>query len=212
MVNSIRAKLTRGDIRRALKSAPQKYADYYRKTWDRIQGQDPDNAKIATKVILWIVCAKRPLRMKELQHALAEGDDWRTREENIPSEEGILSICLGLVRKDAGSNLRLVHQTAVEYFEGDKDKAGFFPDANAEMATVCMRYLSFEQTQQGAAKYNYEMDEKMLYPDIALCQYAAVHWGNTLATLNSFLGAFGNFWTIQWPWRHLGRFGPRNRP
>lgn len=154
MINSIRHKRTSEAIRGALNSAPEKYADYYRTTWDRIRQQDPDDANIGTKVISWIVCAKRPLKMKELQHALAEGNDWQTREENILSEQDILSVCLGLVRKDADSNLRLVHQTAVEYFEGEKDNSGFFPDANADMATVCVRYLSFDETQQRAAECN----------------------------------------------------------
>ncbi|KAJ0109363.1 ankyrin repeat protein [Diaporthe amygdali] len=136
------------------------------------------DADLGTKVISWVVCAKRPLRVAELQHALAVEDEPQIDEQSLYSQEEILSVCLGLVRIDAESILRLVHQTAVEYFEDEKDKDGFFPGANVEMATVCVRYLAFDRTQQWAAQCNYKINEEPQDPEYPFCHYAALHWGD----------------------------------
>jgi hypothetical protein len=76
----------------------------------RIEGQLQDQEELAKQVLSWITCAKRPLTILELQHALAiEIGDSKLDEENLPQIEDMVSVCAGLVlrTRDVGGALRL---------------------------------------------------------------------------------------------------------
>lgn len=182
MVESVKDMRTPRQVRKALYGAPRRYTEYYHDAWMRVKKQNETDSRLAMSVISWVVCAKRPLGIAELQHALATEDEEQIYEDNIFSAEDILSVCLGLVRVDAHSNVRLVHQTAVEFFEAEKNNAGFFPSADAEMASICVRYLSFDQTRRSAERYSGEPQNihfgHTLDKNIPFGQYAAVHWGD----------------------------------
>jgi hypothetical protein len=67
----------------------------------RIKGQLQDQEELAKQVLSWITCAKRPLTILELQHALAiEVGDSRLNKENLPQSEDMVSVCAGLVTID----------------------------------------------------------------------------------------------------------------
>ncbi|KAF6828908.1 ankyrin repeat protein [Colletotrichum plurivorum] len=87
--------------------------------------QNQTDAILATKVVSWVVCTKRRLRIAELQHALAAEEEDQTYEDGILSEEDIVSVCLGLVRIEPNSTVQLAHETAKEFFEAEKDNAEF---------------------------------------------------------------------------------------
>jgi hypothetical protein len=111
---------------------------------ERIEGQIKNSRELAKQVLSWITCAKRPLTTSELRHALAvEIGEFKLDEENLPEIEDVLSVCAGLVTVDEQSDvIRLVHYTTQEYFE--RTWNFWFPNAQKDIATVCVTYLSFD--------------------------------------------------------------------
>jgi hypothetical protein len=110
----------------------------YKDAIERIEGQVKHQYELAKQVLSWITCAKRPLYISELQHALAvEVGEAELDEENLPQIEDMISVCAGLVTIDEESNIiRLVHYTTQEYFE--RTWISWFPHAQIEITTICV--------------------------------------------------------------------------
>ena len=143
---------------------------------DRIEGQLADQKELAKQALSWITCAKRQLTSSELQHALAvEVGESILDKDNLTQIEDILSVCAGLVTVDNESdNIRLVHYTTQEYFE--RTQKHWFPDAETEITTSCITYLSFSIFESGFCESNEAFEERLrLNP---LYDYAAHNWGN----------------------------------
>jgi len=102
-----------------LRTGSEAYNYAYEAAMERIEGQLSDQEELAKQVLSWITCAKRPLTVSELQHALAvEVSEVELDEDNISSIDDIVSVCAGLVTVDEESRIiRLVHYTTQEYFE-----------------------------------------------------------------------------------------------
>ncbi|KZL76387.1 ankyrin repeat protein [Colletotrichum tofieldiae] len=161
------------------------YSRIYDEAMQRIRVQPPDHWQLAEQILGWITNAKRPLKLVELQHALAfEKDAEEIDGDNIPSAEVMISVCAGLVTINEDSDIiRLVHQTTQEYF--DERKHDLFQDFSSEMTTTCVGYLSFDFCRQ------YRRDDlgklwswKSTTQDLAFrdsClpfyEYAALNWG-----------------------------------
>lgn len=167
------------DILNALNDLPTAYESYYDEAWKRIKGQDPDEADLATKVISWVVCARQPLRIADLQYALASENEWQIDEDSVFPEEAITSVCAGLVRLSERKTIWLVHQTTQEYFEGKRD--WLFPNMDAAIATACIRYLFLLETMGVGIEY-WDEDEIFARPFASahrftpFSHYALSHW------------------------------------
>ena len=181
-MESLTDKATPRTIKRALKDLPDPLNGSnalelaYEKAIRRIQGQELGFAELAWRVLSWITCAKRPLTSTELQHALAiEAGDLELGEDNLQDIEEIVSLCAGLVTIDEeGDIIRLVHYTPQEYFE--KIQSSSFPDAQKDIAVVCVTYLSFNAFETGFCLTKNELEARLrLYP---LYSYAAQNWGH----------------------------------
>jgi ankyrin repeat protein len=116
---------------------------------ERINGQVKDQEDLARQVLLWITCAHRPLATTELQHALGvEVGEPRLDKDNLPEIEDMVSVCAGLVTVDEESGIiRLVHYTTQEYFE--RTQKQWFPNAEDNIAAICVTYLSFHTFEYG---------------------------------------------------------------
>src|SRR6185503_5211905 len=108
-----------------------------------------------------IICAKRPLTTSELQHALAvEVGEQELDIENLPQIEDMVSVCAGLVTVDKESSIiRLVHYTTQEYFE--RTQRYWFPNAEADITTICATYLSFSTFESGFCLTDDDFEERM---------------------------------------------------
>jgi ankyrin repeat protein len=173
-MDSVAKKNSRRDIRRSLASLPQKLDDTYDEAMRRIWSQGREDIELAQRLLPWIICAKRPLKLIEVQHALTvEVGDADLDEEGIPEAELMISACAGLVTVDSESTtIRLVHYTAQEYFE--RIMATQFPRAQVDITSTCLTYLSFKNI--GEKSYRTDLFEEGLerYP---LAMYAAQFWG-----------------------------------
>ena len=145
----------------------------------RLKGQKPGFRDAAMKVLTWIVHAQRPLKVSELQHAIAidceeEEEDAVIDGDSIPDIEDLISCCCGLLVVDQQSQIvRLVHYTAQEYF--DARQSSYFPEAQARIAAACISYLRFQVLSDFGACREGASKRMRSHP---LLQYAVVNWGN----------------------------------
>ncbi|KAL2167850.1 hypothetical protein VTG60DRAFT_717 [Thermothelomyces hinnuleus] len=136
-----------------------------------------EDEKFARRVLSWIVCAKRPLTAIELKHALAvRSSDTSLDEENMPDTDDIVSCCAGLVTVDKDSDvIRLVHQSAYEYFRRQESRARWFADAEARIAEICVTYLSFDAFKEGFCPSDQEFEARI--QSHPFYSYTARYWG-----------------------------------
>jgi hypothetical protein len=142
---------------------------------DRIRGQIANSRDLVKQVLSWITCTKRPLTTLELRYALAvELDETELDEINLPEIEDMISVCAGLVTVDGESNIiRLVHYITQEFFE--RTWKEWFLNAQNDIATSCITYLSFDVFKFGFCPSDKEFEDRLrLYP---LYDYAARNWG-----------------------------------
>ncbi|PGG96211.1 hypothetical protein AJ79_09680 [Helicocarpus griseus UAMH5409] len=147
----------------------------YGTAMDRINSQAKDFIEIAHSVLSWIMLARTPLSIKELQYALAVEEELpELDEDNVSDPEDILSACAGLVTIDDESSLvRLVHYTAQDYFDTRWTK--WFPDAQLQISRACITYLSFQAFDQLCVSAD-EVEQRV--GQHAFYHYAAVNWGD----------------------------------
>jgi ankyrin repeat protein len=152
------------------------YDHAYEDAIERINGQIKDQEELAKQVLSWITCAKRQLTITELQHALGvEVGESELDEENFSQIEDIVSVCAGLVTIDEESGIiRLVHYTTQEYFE--RTQVRWFPNAQANIATICVVYLSFNEFRSGICQSDEEFEERLRLN--WLYNYASHNWGH----------------------------------
>ena len=87
----------------------------------------------------------------------------------------MVSVCAGLVTVDEDSNIiRLVHYTTQEYFE--RTQTVWFPNAESNITTTCVTYLSFSTFKSGFCQTDAEFEERLQLNQ--LYNYAAHNWGN----------------------------------
>ena len=123
---------------------------------------------------MWLHFAYRPLKLIELQHALAvDKGHAEFDSDNIPSQKMLLDCCLGLVIVDEETlTIRFVHFTLEEYFRDNFRTE--FPNGYSSIAETCLTYLTFGSLRQHCT--NFERLEEMIakYPFL---NYAALYWG-----------------------------------
>ncbi|KAJ5131543.1 uncharacterized protein N7515_007582 [Penicillium bovifimosum] len=152
------------------------YDDAYDKAIKRIQGQFTEQTELAIQTLSWLTCARRPLNSLELQHALAiERGESALDEENISEIEDIIAVCAGLVTVENESGIiRLAHYTTREYLE--RKKPSIFPNAENEISSLCVTYLSFDIFGSGSRNSDEAFEARLRsYP---FYSYAADHWGD----------------------------------
>ncbi|KFZ02007.1 hypothetical protein V500_00505, partial [Pseudogymnoascus sp. VKM F-4518 (FW-2643)] len=177
--DSLKDKKSPKAIRTALKdlsTGNDVYDDAYNDAMKRIEGQLDGDEKLAKQVLSWITCARRPLTTVELAHALAvELRELEFDKENLSPIEDIVSVCAGLITVDEESAIiRLVHYTTQEYFERTQKR--WFPDAETNIATICVTYLSFKDFENGICENDDDFEERL--KSNPLYDYASHHWGH----------------------------------
>ena len=175
-LESLTSKDNRRAVQNALHKLPTTLYGNYDDAMKRIKQQPTE--KLALRVLLWIVYAARPLRLGELQHAIAidelEPDDRSISEESLTPPSILINACAGMIKIDEASNIiGLVHKTTQEYF--DKNGPELFPHAQSDIGTRCLKYLSLEVFSEGACSTT-ELYERRLSENVLL-EYAAQNLG-----------------------------------
>lgn len=166
-------------MRNALQKLPtgsEAYDHAYSTIMERILGQVKKHECLALNVLSWITCAKRPLTISEIQHALAvEPGKNRFDKGKVPPLEIMVSVCAGLVTIDEESSIvRLVHYTTQQFFEQNQNK--WFTDAEARITTICVTYLSLGVFKSGYCTSDEDYEDRLRsYP---FYEYATQNWGH----------------------------------
>jgi ankyrin repeat protein len=137
----------------------------YQAALDRIGNDD-----IGMRALKWVTCAKRHLEAKELQHALAVEPTTRDIDkDDLIEVVDLVSRCAGLVTFDSESGIfRLVHYTTQTFLQDRLQVEG-----NAEIATTCLRYLSFPRFSNHFP-HLVSMDSCLMNYELA--RYAGRYW------------------------------------
>lgn len=174
-IDSLAMKLNRKAVRISLQRLPKGLNDTYNEILDRIWSQDTEDVELAKGVLGWISYAKRPLKTRELQHALAimpgttELDD-----DALTDVEYLISVCAGIVTIDLGSDIiRLVHYTTQEYMERVKESR--LPCAEERIVRTCLDYISLAEC---ASSCDIEMlvERRGRSLERPFLMYAVEHW------------------------------------
>lgn len=168
---------TRRGVRKALETLPDGPEDTYTEAWARICAQRPQYAELGKKTLSWLVHATRPLRIRELLHALAiDEDDEEFDEEGLSDISTLTSSCAGLVVLDEQQGfVSLVHPTAQEYFQERKNL--LFPNGHEDIAKTCITYLLMRIFRETGPLFSLEELTKR-WSNYPFLGYAAVNWGH----------------------------------
>ena len=115
--------LTKRGVRKALERLPSGIDDTYTEAWSRISGQIPEQSELGKRVLSWAIHATRPLRVSEMQEALAieEGDELLDQEWLFDAAR-LTWFYAGLVMINEQRQLiTLIHPTTQEYFNARKN-------------------------------------------------------------------------------------------
>jgi hypothetical protein len=103
-------------ITQALDTLPQGLDDTYVRIVQHIENRKPPERDLALRTLMWILYAKRPLRIQELQHALAADRAYQTKTDIDPDPvEVILEACGNLIMVE-NYIVRPVHYSVQEFF------------------------------------------------------------------------------------------------
>ncbi|KAK8227641.1 hypothetical protein HDK90DRAFT_514141 [Phyllosticta capitalensis] len=177
-LDSLSRKITRRDVRSSLSSLPKTLDATYEQALVRIRTQAQEDVELAETVIFWILCARRPLRVPELQHmyavhCLAQDNDNKPiylHEDDLPPGDIITGVCGGLiVVDDALSTVRLVHYTTQEYLLRTHHER--VHESRLELTRVSLEYLQLSNFSD-APGWSLEV-----FPFL---DYAAEYWGSEI--------------------------------
>jgi ankyrin repeat protein len=158
---------------------PEALAQSYDEALKRIsEGQDTNRRDLAMNILMWLSCTKRPLEIRELQHALAimelDADVNELDEDDFYEQDLLLTVCAGLVVVDSETTIiRLCHYSTQEYFE--KRQTELFPDAQISISRACIRYLSLDVFKRKEPLDRVLVEQRI--QNNAFLSYASRYWG-----------------------------------
>ncbi|KAL4802471.1 hypothetical protein BDV18DRAFT_154179 [Aspergillus unguis] len=162
-------------IRKAMDTLPSDLEGFYSEAIKRIEKQGDADCHFIKRAMSFIFCARRPLTVDELCHALAvEEGDSELYEDALPLPEDLVGSSAGLIRVDSKSKvIGLAHHTLQEYLE--KNPAALLPDPDADVAKACLTYLSFDEFETGPSTDGDVLEQRL--QAYQLFDYASRHWG-----------------------------------
>lgn len=130
-------------IDQVLEDVPRGMEPLYKRILDSMS-QAIHGKRLTKTILMWVVCAVRPMTISELDGALTlEIDDSFPR-----LEESISALCGQLVVTDKYGNVKLVHETAREFLLTSGIESEFCInqiEAHTRMAQICLTYLSGDE-------------------------------------------------------------------
>lgn len=167
---------TQDDLHKAMRDVPEGMEPLYTGMLSNVKQQSPRKRAIAKAILTWTACSYRPLRLSELQAALAPAFG-----DFISLEETISQICGHFIRVTDGK-VTWVHATARHFLlnqsSGFIDKQG----SHEELALACLQYLSDDNWRHvfalGPRDHMTNATKQFSWYDerYALLLYATHHW------------------------------------
>lgn len=168
-------------IKIALKNLPPDLNETYERI---LEGISEDDKELALRILRWLTCSLRPLRIQEIIEGVAlELDDTALDPETFLNDpEDIADICGSLVALDQeAGTVALAHFSVKEFILSSQRLAGPHPDfyidlvqANFDLAKLCVTYLSFEHFSSGPCVTGDELMKRCA--TYALYEYVGLQW------------------------------------
>ncbi|KAH7173268.1 ankyrin repeat-containing domain protein [Fusarium flagelliforme] len=150
IMDHITSLLTIKDIRKALISLPANYDEAYLSTFHRILKQAPGLRDLALRSLNLICHVKEPLRILELQHALATEEGMLEIDpEDLQTPKSIISSCLGLLVVSGPEN-------TVEFSRPE----GMDERPHLTIFRSCISYMSTNEMRQGRCTSHEEITQR----------------------------------------------------
>ncbi|KAJ5216175.1 uncharacterized protein N7498_002582 [Penicillium cinerascens] len=131
------------EIQQILEDVPRGMESLYKRTLTSMS-QVTRGKNLAKTILMWAVCAIRPMTIGELDGALT-----LEIHDSFPRlKESIAALCGQLVVVDKYGRVNMVHETAREFLVGDGLESEFSIEktkAHTRMAHVCLEYLAGQE-------------------------------------------------------------------
>lgn len=128
------------EINETIENLPQDMKSLYQRALD-VMTQNTSGKKLAKAVLVWAICAVRPLTTKELDLAL----QLHVRDRFLKLDESIPAVCGHLIVVDKFDRVQVVHETLREFLL-EKDLNSEFAiskmEAHTSIARVCLAFLA----------------------------------------------------------------------
>ena len=164
-------KRSRRDVEAALNTLPKELDATYDEAITRIDEQSEEDRHLASRILSWVVAARRPMTMTQLQIALAVSPgDSKIHTAAMIDEEILLSVSCDLVVAQKNSRVvSLIHGTARTYFDRIRDT--YLSQADQEIASTCLTLMLLTDCRK--ENWYDELGEDA----ILLVSYAVNTWG-----------------------------------
>ena len=172
-------------VKKALQKLPSTLDAAYEKTMERVKNQSSHKTLLALEVIAWITSTFRPLSFGELQHALAtRPEDREMKGHAVINKSLIHEATQGLVAIEYDGIVRLIHQTARDYFE--KFQETLLYPATENVATSILAYLNLDPFSSPCVEIGTSREEiTMRLEKYPFFSYAAVFWGHHIRSAHA---------------------------
>ncbi|KAF2181720.1 hypothetical protein K469DRAFT_588829, partial [Zopfia rhizophila CBS 207.26] len=171
--------LSLSGLKKIIDESPTDLKELYGSIVDKVM----QGAETVQKLLVWAVYGRSPLRLEELEEALAIQMDSKSQksiyEHRVFLRENVISGAVGVMLEVSDDRrVHLIHQSAKDFLLKDgRLTAAVFCDnlhPSAYLAKVCMVYLNFEDFRTGPCRDRKALVErKRQYP---LLHYAAHNW------------------------------------
>ncbi|KAL6412486.1 1-alkyl-2-acetylglycerophosphocholine esterase [Ilyonectria robusta] len=163
-------------LRTCLADLPSTYEKAYEKTFERVLGQPDSIVNLAKRVLNWVVHAKRPLTMLELQHAIAIKLSSKSIDpESLESSKLILASCLGMISlSKVDGRVSIIHSTARQFLVTNEQELSDMPQLN--ISCICLKYLTFDELSSGSCESATSLRQRLAR--MPFLDYCARAWGH----------------------------------
>lgn len=171
-------------------SLPKNVNDAYDKGLRRLSQECAESSNglpcKAIQAIYWVICAKRPLKIEELEQILAIDEDESGTDHDcrgsISLGSGIESFCGQLVVVDSlSAQVYVEHETFIEYLTLPETQRTWWQDRSPSqyMASILMTYLSRKSMRESStADWDHSATK------CPLLDFALRYWGDYLIDVN----------------------------
>src|SRR5579859_1107124 len=162
------------NIRKALDEAmPTELFDLYEIVMSRITQLEDDSKQLALETLSWVLYAKRPLHIDELQEAITiEEGDRGLDKEDLPLAQTLVEVCGSLIVYDKVSGVvGLTHETVKEFLLSRHSRQ---LSSEVDIARTCLTCLLFDIFNGPCAS-----EESLVarLHECSISRYAAQFWG-----------------------------------
>ena len=174
--------MTKSEIRKSLHNLSTNLSQAFEDTIERISNEPRNRQQIAMQSLMWVSHARSPLRIIELQHALAtQVGDSKFDEDNLLQAKLIVDCCSGLIVLDNESSIvRLVHHTLQDFLQARQQP--HFANEETQITKICLTYLCLGRSEiSSMCGQEYGLHSPRVsntLDNFPFLGYAAAHWGH----------------------------------